>query len=109
MLFLILLLYGVPVYLIFFRWALIPLTIFWRIFLWIPPVVAIVFLWFALGRYTPSVQNAYVQAPVTQVAPEVGGFVTELAVHALERTTVKAAANGIVSNFQLTEGTPSAR
>ena len=80
MIVLILLLYGVPVYLIFFRYKLIPLTLFWKVFLWIPPALALLFLWFALGRYTPLAQDAYVQAPVIQVAPEVGGFVTELAV-----------------------------
>jgi multidrug resistance efflux pump len=77
---LLLLLYGVPVYLIFFKYKLVPLTTFWKVFLWVPPMVAIVFLWFALGRYTPTAQDAYVQAPVIQVAPRVGGSVTELAV-----------------------------
>ncbi len=72
--------YGVPVYLIFFKYKLVPLTTFWKVFLWVPPVVAIVFLWFALGRYTPMAQDAYVQAPVIQVAPRVGGSVAELAV-----------------------------
>lgn len=80
MIILILLLYGVPVYLIFFQYKLVPLTTFWKVFLWIPPVVALLFLWFALGRYTPTVQTAYVQAPVVQITPEVGGLVTELAV-----------------------------
>jgi multidrug resistance efflux pump len=80
MIVLLLLLYGVPVYLIFFKYKLVPLTAFWKVFLWVPPVVAIVFLWFALGHYTPMAQDAYVQAPVTQVAPRVGGSVTELAV-----------------------------
>ncbi|MCU0718119.1 MAG: hypothetical protein MUC83_00330 [Pirellula sp.] len=41
MLFLILLLYGLPVYLVFFRYKLIPLTAFWKWFLWLPPIVAI--------------------------------------------------------------------
>jgi multidrug efflux system membrane fusion protein len=77
---LLLLLYAVPIYLIFFKYKLVRLTIFWKVFLWVPPVVALEFLWFALGRYTPLAQDAYVQAPVIQVAPEVGGFVTELAV-----------------------------
>src|SRR5438876_623086 len=80
MVLLILLLYGVPVYLIFFKYKLIPLTTFWKVFLWVPPAVALLFLWFALGRYTPLAQDAYVQAPVIQVAPEVGGFVTEVLV-----------------------------
>ncbi len=80
MIVLLLLLYGVPVYLLFFRYKLIPLTTFWKVFIWIPPALAILFLWFALGRFTPTIQNAYVQAPVVQIAPEVGGFVTRLAV-----------------------------
>jgi multidrug resistance efflux pump len=80
MIVLLLLLYGVPVYLIFFKYKLVRLTTFWKVFLWVPPVIAIVFLWFALGRYTPAAQDAYVQAPVIQVAPRVGGSVTELAV-----------------------------
>lgn len=77
---LILLLYGLPVYLVFFRYKLVPLTTFWKVFLWIPPFAMLLFLWFALGRYTPLAQTAYVQAPVVQIAPAVGGFVTELAV-----------------------------
>ena len=80
MIVLLLLLYGVPVYLIFFKYKLVPLTTFWKVFLWVPPMVALVFFWFALGRYTPMAQDAYVQAPVIQVAPRVGGSVTELAV-----------------------------
>src|SRR5258708_5448453 len=80
MIILILLLYGIPVYLVFFHYKLIPLTLFWKVFLWIPPAVALLFLWFALGRYTPLAQDAYVQAPVVQVAPEVGGFVTDVLV-----------------------------
>ncbi len=80
MIVLLLLLYVVPVYLIFFKYKLVPLTTFWKVFLWVPPIVALMFLWFALGRYTPTIQDAYVQAPVVQVAPRVGGSVTELAV-----------------------------
>jgi multidrug resistance efflux pump len=80
MIVLLLLLYAVPIYLIFFKYKLVPLTTFWNVFLWVPPIVALVFLWFALGRYTPLAQDAYVQAPVIQVAPRVGGSVTELAV-----------------------------
>lgn len=80
MIILLLLLYGVPVYLIFFRYQLIPLNPFWKVFIWIPPIVGLFFLWFALGRYTPLAQTAYVQAPVVQIAPEVGGFVTKVAV-----------------------------
>ena len=80
MIVLLLLLYAVPVYLIFFKYKLAPLTTFWKVFLWVPPIVALTFLWFALGRYTPMAQDAYVQAPVIQVAPRVGGSVTELAV-----------------------------
>ena len=80
MIVLLLLLYGVPIYLIFFKYKLVRLTTFWKVFLWVPPIVALVFLWFALGRYTPLAQDAYVQAPVIQVAPRVSGSVTELAV-----------------------------
>ncbi|HEV3261447.1 MAG TPA: hypothetical protein VG013_31645 [Gemmataceae bacterium] len=72
------LLYGLPVYLIFFKYKLVPLTLFWKVFLWIPPAATLLFLWFALGRYTPLAQDAYVQAQVVQVPPEVGGFVTEI-------------------------------
>ena len=68
MLVLLLLLYLLPVYLVFFRFKLLTLTPFWRVFLWIPPLLAAIFLWFALGRYTPTVATAYVQAPVVQVA-----------------------------------------
>ena len=80
MILLLLLLYGVPVYLIFFKYKWVPLTTFWKVFLWVPPLVALVFLWFALGRYTPTAHDAYVQAPVIQVAPRVGGTVAGLAV-----------------------------
>ena len=80
MIWLLLLLYGVPVYLIFFKCKWVPLTTFWKVFLWAPPIVGLVFLWFALGRYTPLAPGAYVPAPVVQVAPRVGGSVTELAV-----------------------------
>ena len=73
MIFLILLLCGLPVYLILFRYKLILLTTFWQTFLWVLPAVALLFLGFALGRYTPFAQDAYVQAPVVQVAPEGGG------------------------------------
>ena len=80
MIVLLLLLHAVPVYLIFFKYKLLRLATFWKVFLWVPPIVALTFLWFALGRYTPTAQDAYVQAPVIQVAPRVGGSVTELAV-----------------------------
>lgn len=79
MLILLLLLYLLPIYLVFFRFKLLELTPFWRVFLWIPPLVAAVFLWFALGRYTPTVATAYVQAPVVQVAAEVSGKVVRIA------------------------------
>jgi multidrug efflux system membrane fusion protein len=82
---LILLLYGLPIYLIFFRFKLIPLTTFWKVFFWIPPAVVLVFLWIALGRCMPLAPDAYVQAPVIQVAPEVGGLVTGLGVTDNER------------------------
>jgi multidrug resistance efflux pump len=45
------------------------LTPFWKVALWAPPIVVLVFLWFALGRYTPMAQDAYMQVPVIQVAP----------------------------------------
>ena len=78
MLVLLLLLYLLPVYLVFFRFKLLTLTPFWRVFLWIPPLLAAIFLWFALGRYTPTVATAYVQAPVVQVAAEVSGVVSRV-------------------------------
>lgn len=37
MILLMILLYGVPMYLIFFKYKLIPLTKFWKFFLWVPP------------------------------------------------------------------------
>lgn len=80
MLVLLLLLYLLPIYLVFFRFKLLTLTPIWRVFLWIPPLLAAVFLWFALGRYTPTVATAYVQAPVVQVAAEVSGVVTRVPV-----------------------------
>ena len=39
MLVLLLLLYLLPVYLVFFRFKLLTLTPFWRVFLWIPPLL----------------------------------------------------------------------
>lgn len=87
MLIVLLLMYVIPVYFIFFRYKLLPFTTFWKVSLWIPPVVGLFFLWFALGRYTPLAQTAYVQAPVVQIAPEAGGFVTELSVKDNEEVT----------------------
>jgi multidrug resistance efflux pump len=80
MLILLLLIYLLPIYLIFFRFKLLAMTPFWRVFLWIPPLLGAIFLWFALGRYTPTVATAYVQAPVVQVAAEVSGMVTRVPV-----------------------------
>lgn len=80
MLILLLLIYLLPIYLVFFRFKWLKLTPFWRVFLWIPPLLGAIFLWFALGRYTPTVATAYIQAPVVQVAAEVSGVVTRVPV-----------------------------
>lgn len=77
---LLLLFYVLPIYLIFFRFRLLELTRFWKIVTAVPSVAGLVFLWFALGRYTPQTQDAYVQAPVIQIAPEVSGLVTDVLV-----------------------------
>lgn len=76
----VLLLYVLPVYLVFFRFRLLKLTPFWKVVTAVPSLAGLVFLWFALGRYTPQTQDAYVQAPVLQVAPEVSGLVTDVLV-----------------------------
>ncbi len=78
MLVILLLLYCLPIYLIFFKFRLLRLTTVWKVGLCVPPVAAGLFLWVALGRYTPFAQNAYIQAPVIQITPEVGGTVTEV-------------------------------
>ena len=78
MLILLLILYLLPIYLVFFRFKLLKLTPAWQVLLAIPPLVCGIFLWFALGRYTPTVATAYVQAPVVQVAAEVSGVVTRV-------------------------------
>ncbi len=80
MLILILLFYVLPVYLVFYHFKWIPLTRFWKIVLPLPPVVALIFLWYALGLYAPISQNAYVQAPVVQVSSQVAGVVNEVLV-----------------------------
>ena len=80
MLVLILLFYVLPVYLVFFHFQWVPLTRFWRTALWMPPVVVLIFFWFGIGRYAPIAQDAYLQASVVQVAPEVGGVVVEVLV-----------------------------
>ena len=69
----VLLLYVLPVYLVFFRFRLLKLTPFWKVVTAVPSLAGLLFLWFALGRYTPQAQDAYVQAPVIQIAPEVSG------------------------------------
>jgi multidrug resistance efflux pump len=80
MLILALLLYVLPVYLVFFRFRLIEPTRFWKVVTAVPSLAGLLFLWFALGRYTPQTQDAYVQAPVIQIAPEVSGLVTDVLV-----------------------------
>lgn len=76
----ILVLYVLPVYLVFYRFRLIQPTRFWKIVCTVPSLAGLVFLWFALGRYTPQTQDAYVQAPVIQIAPEINGLVTDILV-----------------------------
>jgi membrane fusion protein, multidrug efflux system len=80
MLLIILVFYVLPVYLVFFHLKWIPLTPFWKFMLPFPPIIAAVFVWFAIGRYAPIVSDAYVQAPVVQVAPQVAGVVTQVLV-----------------------------
>lgn len=77
---LLLLFYVLPVYLVFFRFRLLKPTLFWKVLVTVPSVAGFLFLWFALGRYTPQTQDAYVQAPVIQIAPEVSGLVTDVLV-----------------------------
>lgn len=81
MLLLILLFYVLPIYLVFYHYKWIPMTRFWKLVLPLPPIIAMVFLWFAIGRFTPLVSDAYVQAPVVQVAPQVAGVVTQVLVN----------------------------
>lgn len=88
MLILILVFYVLPVYLVFFHFKWIALTPIWKIVLPLPPLIAFLLLWFALARYTPIVQDAYVQAPVTQIAPQVSGEVAEVLVR--DNAVVKA-------------------
>jgi multidrug resistance efflux pump len=76
----VLIFYVLPVYLVFFRFRLIEFTRFWKVVTAVPSVAGLLFLWFALGRYTPQTQDAYVQAPVIQIAPEVNGLVTDVLV-----------------------------
>ncbi len=80
MLILILVFYVLPVYLVFFHFKWIPLTRFWKIVLPLPPIFALLFVWYAVGRFTPISQDAYVRAPVVQVSPQVAGLVTEILV-----------------------------
>jgi multidrug resistance efflux pump len=78
MLLLVLVFYVLPIYLVFFHFKWIPLTPFWKFMLPLPPIFAMIFVWFAIGRYAPIVSDAYVQAPVVQVSPQVAGIVTEI-------------------------------
>jgi multidrug resistance efflux pump len=80
MLILIILFYVLPVYLVFFRFKWLPLTRMWKIILPLPPIFALIFVWYAVGRFTPISQDAYIQAPVVQIAPQVAGLVTEILV-----------------------------
>jgi membrane fusion protein (multidrug efflux system) len=80
MLLLVLVFYVLPVYLVFFHFKWISMTLLWKFLLPLPPVLAFVFVWFAIGRYTPFVSDAYVQAPVIQVAPQVAGVVAQVLV-----------------------------
>jgi len=76
----VLVLYVLPVYLVFFRFRLLGWTRFWKVVTTLPSLAGGLVLWFALGRYTPQTQDAYVQAPVIQIAPEVNGLVTDILV-----------------------------
>ncbi len=80
MLLIIFVFYFLPVYLIFFHFKWIPLTRLWKFILPLPPIFAMVFVWFAIGRYAPIVSDAYVQAPVVQVSPQVAGVVSQVLV-----------------------------
>ena len=80
MLILIILFYVLPVYLVFFYFKWLPLTRIWKIVLPLPPIIAFIFVWYAVGRFSPISQDAYVQAPVVQIAPQVAGLVTEILV-----------------------------
>ncbi len=80
MLLLIVLLYGLPIYLVFGYFRLLPLTRFWKICLPVPPVVCLLFAWYALGHYTPMSHSAYLQAPIVQIAAQTPGLVTEVLV-----------------------------
>ena len=80
MLLIFLLFYALPIYLVFVQYRWLPFTRFWKVAVCVPPLLAMVFLWFAIGRYTPMAQDAYVQAPVVQIAPQVSGVVREVLV-----------------------------
>ncbi len=73
-----LLIYAIPVYLVFIRFKVLPFNLLAKIAVAIPPIVAFTFLWFAFGRYTPMAQNVYAQADVVQISPEVSGPVTKV-------------------------------
>ncbi len=85
MLIILILLYIVPIYLFFFRWRVLALSPLWKLLIPLPPLLGLGFLWFAFGRYVPMVGNAYMQAPVLQVASEVGGFVVQVHVEDNQR------------------------
>lgn len=90
MLIILILLYIIPVYLCFFRWRVLALSPLWKLLIPLPPLLGLAFLWFAFGRYVPMVGNAYMQAPVLQVASEVGGFVVQVHVEDNQRVAAGA-------------------
>lgn len=87
MLILLALIYALPVYLVFFHFGWLRLNSFWWTVIISPPVIAGFFLWFAVGHYTPITADAYVQAFVVQLTPQVSGNVTEVLVGENERVT----------------------
>jgi membrane fusion protein, multidrug efflux system len=75
-----LLFYALPVYLVFVQFEWIRPTRAWKVALALPPLFGLLFFWYGIGRYAPISQDAYVQAPVAQVAPEVAGLVDQVLV-----------------------------
>src|SRR5438067_4488868 len=66
---LILLLYGVPVYLVFFQFKLVPLTLFWKVFLWVPPAARRAHFRLLLGKDLrwPSLARSVQRLPDTML------------------------------------------
>jgi membrane fusion protein, multidrug efflux system len=87
MLWLFLIFYVLPIYLVFFHYKLLPLNGFWTTMILLPPILGGIFLWVTFARFTPMPQDAYVQAPVVQVAAQVSGPVVK--VYVKDDQTVK--------------------